>query len=161
MDQGKLTLAQSPSQQTVRFGRLLAGIHARNIGINRAAGNQRQEVGHPTRPHVRLAIGVEHAKPGPTQAFGSQLSSAELWPALRPPQSSPACQWFSPLLFPLHEAPAVYGVQEHEVKSNITAPAWKRRLTPAARWGMMPNGVLRYPASGKQRRSLCQSQKRP
>jgi hypothetical protein len=81
MDQCQLTLAQSPFSQTVRFGRLLAGIHTRDI-----------------------------------------------------------C--FSPLLFPLHEAPAVYGVREHEVKSNIAAPAWKRRLTPAACWGMMPHSAL-------------------
>jgi hypothetical protein len=55
----------------------------------------------------------------------------------------------------------VYDVREHEVKSNIAAPAWKRRLTPAARCGMIPYGALQYPATGKQRRSSCQFQERP
>ena len=64
------------------------------------------------------------------------------------------------LLFPLHEAPAVYGVREHEVKPNIPY-GWGCRLTPAAPWGMMPGGTLQYSVAIKPRRSLCQSQERP
>src|SRR5215475_7217013 len=78
MDQCQLTLAQSPFQQTVRFWCLLAGIHPRDIGINRAVGNQGDEVGYPTGPHIGLAVGVEDAEPGPAQAFGPQFRGAEL-----------------------------------------------------------------------------------
>src|SRR5262245_11139066 len=78
MDQGKLALAQSPLQQTMRFWCLLTGIHARDIGINGAAGNQGHEIGQPAGPHIGLAIGVEDTKPRPAQAFGPQFSSTEL-----------------------------------------------------------------------------------
>ena len=44
--------------------------------------------------------------------------------------------------FPLYEAPAVYVARDREVKSNITTHTWKRRLTPATHWGMMPASTL-------------------
>src|SRR5262249_51194671 len=68
--------------------------------------------------------------------------------------------WFSPLLFPPHEAPAVYGVWEHEVKPNIPQGRG-RRLTPGACWGMMPSSAFQHSVLIKPRRSACQSQERP
>lgn len=78
MDQCQLALALSPFQQTVRFWRLLTGIHTRDIGVNGAAGNQGYKIGYPTRPHIGLSVGVEDAKPRPAQAFRPQFSGAEL-----------------------------------------------------------------------------------
>src|SRR5262245_52150125 len=45
-------------------------------------------------------------------------------------------------LQPFHQASAVYGVQDRELKANLTAHGWRRRLTLAARCGMMPGSAL-------------------
>src|SRR5207244_10815841 len=71
MDQRQLALALAIFQQAVRLWGLLTGKDFRDIGIDRTTGNQRHQLGQPTRPHVRLTIGIEHTKPGPAQAFGS------------------------------------------------------------------------------------------
>src|SRR2546429_8328977 len=78
MDQRQLALARTPFQQAMCLRRLLAGIHPGDIGINRAAGNQRHQVGYAARPYIGLPVGVEHAKPAPAQAFGPQFAGTEL-----------------------------------------------------------------------------------
>ena len=46
MDQRQLALALAPFQPAVRLRRLLAGKDPDDIGINRASGDQRHQIGH-------------------------------------------------------------------------------------------------------------------